>query len=143
MKRKFRQKKSLREIESRINYSGERSPYWDFLSSHQRFDAEGQMQEDSIANPDVLSEEDTLFKNDSRMKEEKDLKLRVIQEVIPTLSPQQKLVLQLCGFNGATLKEAAKELKIKIPTVQVFLNRIREKILKRYTELKKQLEGGI
>jgi len=124
-------KKSIREIQTNINYSGERSPYWDFLSSHQHLDADGQMQEDSVANPDMLSENDCTFKKS--FDEEKEFRIQIVKEIIPMLSTQQQKLLNLCGVEGLSLKDAAKKLNITSSTAQVFLQRARGKILRYYT----------
>lgn len=140
MKKKFRQKKSLREIETKKNYNGEASPYWEFMEKkaqkHQTY--EGSPTEDSLANPDVLSEDDHLYHRP--LSEDGEFKFNFIREMMKELSPQQQTVLQLCGFDGLTLKEAAKEMGLKIPTVQVFLDRARELIQKRYKEALKNEE---
>lgn len=141
MKKKFRQKKSLREIETKKNYSGEASPYWEFMEKRAQASQvdEGSPIEDSIANPDVLSEDDHLYHRP--LSEDGEFKFNLIREVMKELSPQQQIVLQLCGFDGLTLKEAAKEMGLKIPTVQVFLDRAREQIQRRYNERIQQEES--
>jgi len=136
MKRKFRQKKSIREIPAYKSFSGEASPYWDHAKNHQRFDHDGQLKEDSIANPDVLSEQDNVF--NLYEDENKPIKLQAIREGVCLLSSQQKQILQYCGIKGWTLKKTGQKLGLTIPTVQSYLNIVREKIQKRYIEL---LEG--
>ncbi len=137
MKKKYNQKKSIREIDARKSFSGEASPYWDFANSHLIFD-NGQIREDSIANPDVLSETDNVF--DLYSDENKSLKLQAISETIELLSPQQRKVLQCCGFKNWTLKQTGKHLGLTISTVQSYLNLVREKVEKRFVELLEEQE---
>ncbi len=129
-------RKGIREIETKTNYSGERSPYWEFLSNHQRFDADGQLQEDAIANPDTLSEDDHIYHQP--LNDEGEFKFKAVREIISTLSPQQQRLLNLCGMEGQSIKDAAKELGIKPSTAQVFLQRAREKIIRHYQKRKAQ-----
>lgn len=138
MKKKFSQKKSIREIDARKSFSGEASPYWDHTINHQRLDRDGQLQEDSIANPDVLLEQDNVF--NLYEDENKPIKLQAIKEGMDLLSPQQKQVLQYCGLKGWTLKKTGHKLKLTIPTVQSYLDIVREKINKRYIELLEEQE---
>ncbi len=133
MKRKYSQKKSIREITTRKKYNGEASPYWDFTNNHKRFDTDNQVREDSIANPDMLSEDDNIFK--SFTDENRSLKLQAINEIVLNLSPRQRQVFNLCVVKRWTLKKTGYMLYLTIPTVQSYLNLVREKTKKRYLEL--------
>lgn len=140
MKKQYRQKKSLREIETKKKYNGEASPYWDFMNkvSNKRTNGDGLPEEDSIANPDVLSEDDHIYHRP--LTEEGELQFQAVRETVSELSPQQQRVLQLCGFDGLTMREAAKELGISIPTVQDYLQTAREKIKAKYFRMKTEAD---
>lgn len=132
-----RDKKPIREIEIRGNFSGERSPYWEFVKAHQFADEDGQVREEAIANPDVLSEDDNVFRSPVD-PEERAFKLKVVQEIIPTLSKQQQKLLILCGPRGKSIDKAAQELHITKRTAQVFLERAREKLIRGYQSRRAQ-----
>jgi len=134
MKKAKRLKKRIHEIETKDLYRGERSPYWDFVKEHQKSDADGNILESPFANPDVLSEDDHMYHRP--LSEEGELQFQIIRDTLAELSPQQQRVLQLCGFDGCTLKEAAKELNISIATVQTLLARAKEKIIRNYRRSK-------
>lgn len=130
IKHEPRKRKPIREIETRKNFSGEQSPYWDFIANHQRQTDEGNPIEDTLANPDMLSEDEGL--HNRPLSEEGELRLRVINETIKDLSPQQQKVIELCGFNGMSLNEAAVQLGVKKATVQALLARAKQKIMRSY-----------
>lgn len=130
MKKQKKIRKRIDEIQTRDKYSGEKSPYWDFMREHQRHDEDGTIVEDVFANPDMLSEDDRMYH--PRLNAESEFKLRVIQRALKDLSPQQRQVLQLCGIEGMDLESAAKQLKLKVGTVQYYLEEAQSKILKRY-----------
>lgn len=139
MKKPYRQKKSIREIETKKKFNGESSPYREFMDKKvqtKQNDDSGPI-EDAIANPDVLSEDDHLYHRP--LTEEGELQFQAVRETIAELSPQQRRVLQLCGFDGLTMREAAKELGLKIPTVQDYLQSARERIKVKYLQMKKDL----
>ena len=138
MKQKFRQKISLREINTNVNYSGERSPYWDFMLRQVHAEEDHEIKENVYANPDVLSEDEHLYHRP--LSEEGEIKFQLIRTMIEELTPQQQKVLQLCGFEGLTQKQAAKELGITQPTVNEILQTIQRRIRIRYEEIKKSHE---
>lgn len=132
MKKQRGRKKSIKEIETKKNYSGEASPYWeDVMRRAQRDAGDGtHIAEDPIANPDVLSEDDHMYHRP--LDPEGEFKFKVIREIVPTLSPQQQRLLHMCGMEGQTVKDAAKKLGITPSTAQVFLQRARETITRIY-----------
>ena len=130
MKKQPKFRKRIKEIETKDMYSGERSPYWDWIGSHQRPDEEGQVREDPFANPDVLSEDDHMYHKP--LSPENELKFQVIRQAMAVLSPQQRQVLQLCGVEGMTLKEAASTLGIGLTSVQEHLEQAKAKIIRIY-----------
>lgn len=134
IKREPSKRKPIREVKVNRNYSGEASAYWDFLGAVQHPNEEGMPAEDVLANPDVLSDENTLFGRE--LTEEGELRLEAIREAWASLSPQQKKAVELCGLNGCTAKVAAEQLGIKETTVKDCLKRAREKIKRTYNRLK-------
>lgn len=128
--------KSIKEINTTKKYNGESSPYWDFIARKGSHGEDGELVEHTLANPDNLSSDNNLY--DRAMSEEGELRLRIIKETMDSLSPQQQKVLRLCGFEGLTMKAAANQLGIKLATVQVLLQRAREKIKQKYDREKKR-----
>jgi hypothetical protein len=74
MKKQKKIRRRIKEIQTKDVYSGERSPYWEFAQAHQRTEEDGTVTEDVFANPDMLSEDDTVFH--PRMTAEGEFKLR-------------------------------------------------------------------
>ncbi len=133
MKKKYSPKKSIREIDARKSFSGEASPYWDHAVRHQKFVDDGRLNEDSIANPDVLSEQDNVF--NLYEDEYKSIKLRAIGETLKTLSPRERQVYTYVALEGWTFKKTANKLGLTVPTVQSYLDHLRAKIKRHYAEL--------
>jgi len=137
MKKQRYQKKSIREIETKKNYNGEASPYRDFMNAQQSYLTDGEVEENALANPDMLSEDDNIFRRP--LSDLGKFQLEVIQEAVKDLSPQQQRVLYLCGQLGKSQTEAAKELGIDKSAVCKLLQRIQRIIRNRYqSELEKE-----
>lgn len=130
MSHRKRYKKSLRETESRRQYSGEASPYWEFMQNHAPTSADGQPEENIFANPDLLGEDEHIYHRPLTQRGE--FQFQVIRDALKDLSPQQQRVLQLHGFEGWTMKAVADELGISVSTVAVFLNRARKALHQAY-----------
>ncbi len=124
IKREPNKRKPIREVDGRKDYSGEASPYWDFINNHQRLTDEGNPVEDTLANPDVLSEDESLYTRP--ISEDGERQLEAIRET--ELSPQQQKVVHLCGELGYTLEMAARVLNIEVRTVRTLLKRAVTKI---------------
>lgn len=123
-------KKNIRELDTGKSHSGESSPYWNFLNTSQRTDAEGKPEESVFSNPDLMSEDDCLYHRP--LSEAGEVQLQVIREVFKDLSPHQQKVLYLCGQLGKTQQEAAKELSISRQAVNEALQRVRKRIQAHY-----------
>lgn len=132
MSHRKRQKKSVREVESRRHYSGEASPYWEFMQNHAPTSSDGQPEENIFANPDLLGEDEHIYHRP--LTERGEFQFQVIRNALKDLSPQQQRVLQLHGFEGWTLKEVARELGISPSTVETFLHRARKALKRAYYE---------
>lgn len=133
-KKQLKKRKPITEIDARKDYSGEASPYWDHLENNQRITEEGNPEEDAIANPDVLSEDDTLYARP--ISEEGQIRLQAIHETLPHFSAQQKSILHLCADLGWTEGRAADSLGITRSAVHSQMIRMREKIKRQYDRLK-------
>lgn len=129
-KLEVKKSKSVKERLTKKNYSGEASPYWDFLAQTRHKNESGELTEHVLANPDVLSEEESLYNRP--LGDDDELRLRVVKEAITKLSSQQQRALQLCGFEGLTLREAAVEMGVSLATVQVLLRRAKKMIQRMY-----------
>lgn len=139
MKRSKR--KITRVITTRKSYSGEQSPYWDFLQKTQLSDAKtgsGEFSEPVEANPDALPEDATLWSRE--LSDEAQFRLDIIQEGMALLSEQQRRIVYYCGIKGMSLEKVAKKLGIQKGTAQKLLERARTKIEKLYKSRKTQLE---
>jgi len=135
MKRKLG-KKSIGSLQTRKDYKGEGSPYWDFIKDRHRRDnrdVTGEFLEDVFANPDLLAEDEGI--QFDRRDEHTKLKLQAIYEAIERLSPQQRNVLELCGLQGMTLGRAAEALGVEVSTIQTHLEGAKQKIKSRYLKL--------
>lgn len=132
MSHRKQQRKSIRELDSRKSYSGEASPYWEFMQNHAPTSADGQPEENIFANPDLLGEDEHLYHRP--LTERGEFQFQVIRKALKDLSPQQQRVLQLHGFEGRTLREVSLQLGISISTVQVFLERARKALRRAYRE---------
>jgi RNA polymerase sigma factor (sigma-70 family) len=130
IKREPNKRKPIREIQTRKNFSGEASPYWDHIMNRQRQTDEGNPVEDTLANPDVLSETETL--HGRPLTERGELQYEVLQEVLPTLTDRQREAIRLCGLEGLAEEKAASILGIKRRTLRTMLTRIRAKIKRVY-----------
>ena len=126
-------KKSIREIDTNKTHSGESSPYWNFLNTNQHADEDGRPEENVFSNPDLMSEDDSLYHRP--LSEDGAFQLEVVQEVTKELSKTQQRVLYLCGQLGRTQQEAARELGISHQAVNEVLQRVRRRIQTRYNEL--------
>lgn len=124
-----KKRKPIDEITTKKKYSGEASPYWDFIKGRQR-QSEGNPVEESIANPDVLAETDSLYNRP--LTEVGNIQLEAIQEALPKLSQRQQDVLKLRGFEGYTEEETAMHLEISRLAVRNHLQRARNTINKIY-----------
>lgn len=138
-------KKRIHEVETTKNYSGEASPYWDFMLNDSRGQGEGldDRQEDALANPDVLSEDAAL--TNRPLSEVGKLMLQAIQEAMIDLTPQQQSIIRLMHEGVWSEKEGqllyteqaiAQTLGIARQTVNTILTRVKTKIRRKYEILK-------
>lgn len=127
-------RKPIREFKTKKNYSGEASPYWDFMLSHQPSYHDGDPKEDLLANPDSLSDEETLYNRP--LSDDGDLRIEAVQQTLPKLSPQQRRLVELCGVEGYAVKIAAEMMGISNSTAHTLLDRARKTIRRKYNNLK-------
>lgn len=141
MKRKYepQKRKPISEKVTKKNYSGEKSPYWDFVNNrtsklnHTPSDSQVRVIEDALANPDILSDDFAMYRRS--LTECGELQLEAIETVLPTLTEQQQKAIELCGKNGHTEEMAATILGIKRRTLRTILARVRVKIKREYDRL--------
>lgn len=138
-------KKRIHEISTDKNYSGEASPYWDHMLNDSRGQGEGMddKQEDAFANPDVMSEENTV--TNRPLTEVGKLMMQAVQEAMVDLTPQQQTIVRLMhegvwsekdGQLLYTEQAIAESLGIARQTVNTILTRVKTKIRRRYEILK-------
>jgi RNA polymerase sigma factor (sigma-70 family) len=134
-KREPQKRKPIKEVDAKKNYSGEASPYWDFIADSQdQSSKENKINEDPLANPDVYSEEETLYARP--LSADGEIRLQAIQETLADLTERQREILHLCGNLGLTEEAAAERLKITRDNVHMQLVRARAKVQQRYDKLK-------
>ncbi len=111
----------LKDVQANANYSGERSPHWDWTGKQSNLSQDGQANEHIRANADSLSDEH----DDYQERREKYGKL--IVEVYATLSPQERQVFKLLQSSLGE-KGIGEELGITRSSIQT----IRKRIIKKF-----------
>lgn len=115
----------LRDVKERKDYSlGEASPYRNWLERRGDYKQEHDANEPPQANPDSLSEENSIYYQAPC----EDPRLEIIQAVEQTLTEKQRQILRMCGNEGRTIESTAHILGISRGAVQTTLDRIREKV---------------
>lgn len=134
-----RKRKPIREINTGKNHSGEQSPYWNFMAAitqkHSQGDGTNDIMEDPLANPDSLSEEDSLYNRP--LTEVGKLQKQAVEETIEKLSARERTVFDLCADQNVTLEAAAEQMGVTLATVQTLLTRVRNKMKRRFEQLLK------
>ena len=133
-----KESKRIKEVQSRRDYSTERSPYWDFMAAKQTQNGDSQSYEEATSNPDVLSEQDNLFKPRYATTDEYKFKIETIKAIIPKLSKMQQRLLSLCGMQDQSLADAARKLNISKGVAQEYLDEARKKIIRYYNTKRAQ-----
>ena len=128
----------VRVIQTKDQYKGERSPYWDWVQNHSSIEGDMGSAEHPNANPDVLSEDDNLYHRP--LSERGELQLEIIQETAKLLTDTQKRVLYFCGQMGLSYEETAKRLGVSPQAVGQTLRRVQRIIQENYQKAKKETE---
>lgn len=115
--------------ESKLEYDGERSPYWDWVQRHSQKNEDGLYEELPQANPDVLSSDPEYWNVD---EEENEENRKVFIEKFSTLfnrltRQQRKVMFAIDQYK--TEAKAAKALGISQPVVSKTLKIVRKKLL--------------
>lgn len=134
---KLSKKKGFREFKTRP--CGEGSPYWNWLQTHGKVNPEGELIEFAESNPDVLSEDQHLYK--SRLSETERDRLDAIHEAWNKLSKRERMVLSLCGNEGKSIEEASSILGISRESIKTYLFRASKKVEKVYKSLCHHYDG--
>lgn len=137
-KRKRTKGKNIDEIDTKKHYSGEASPYWEHLTNQGWQNDKGQLLEEPLANPDVLSEEASPYFRPKT--EEQELYSEILQDVIATLTPLQQQALTLCEAEDYTEDKAALSLGITRRAFRTIVARIRKTIERKYIQRKKSAQ---
>lgn len=133
----------------KIQKSQEGSAYWHYVANKGSYMQDGDMKEDADANPDQLSEDDTLIKKaELSEQDEEDLasyyKL-VNAGILKRLAPRQREVWKLRFFRWCSEDEIATKLGISLSAVRSHLARAAVKIkeeIERQQERKQRLDGN-
>lgn len=109
-----------RVIETGKNYSGEKSPYWDWVANHaESSGSSNEFMEPAQANPDRISSDNfTPFTQESGIS---------VGDISRKLSGQQKKVFEMYVQEGKSEEDISKVLRLSVNTVRTYLRRIREK----------------
>lgn len=106
---------------TRTEYSGERSPYWDWIEQHVPNNQEGEYEEPLEANADVTGYEE----NTEKRREHR----RLITQGFASLSKRERQVFRGL-MEGLTEEEIARELDVS----QQMISKCRKKIRKKFEE---------
>lgn len=126
--------KTSKRIKEKFNRKyeniGEKSPYRDYLENNEK--QTGLIDngdEPAEANPDVLAESDGLwFVSSDDLSEADETKLAAIKSLWASLTPTQREILHLVGYEGKTFENAAAILGVKKGTIQKTVERIRYRV---------------
>lgn len=129
--------KNIDEIETSQSYSGERSPYWDFLQNQSRQNAKGGLLEDREGNLDVLPESASPW--NFEMTDEAELRLSVIRDVETGLTSVQRRVLDLSIQENMTTEKVAAQLNMTRLAVRTIIGRINKEVVRKL-EARRQSE---
>jgi DNA-directed RNA polymerase specialized sigma24 family protein len=116
MAKKIVKTQKLKEIESHIQFSGEQSPYWDWVRDNHT-DSENK-HEHYQANPDGLAEDRAFFAN-SELTEAQEIMGRAISQ----LEGRPKEAYLLTMREGKSFAEAAAILKVSKAAIQIYRQR--------------------
>jgi DNA-binding CsgD family transcriptional regulator len=103
-------------------YTGESSPYWEWVSHHAEQNEDGEFKELSQANPDVLEDYDVY-------EQKRHYYHQVIEEGYVVLSPREKQVFNMLA-SGHSEDKIAERLNIKRTSVKDYRERIKNKFFK-------------
>lgn len=132
-RRTNKQRSSVKEIKGKKDYAGtEASPYREFLGDKGDYNQEHDAYEPPEANPDVLPESASLWYQDPAVLD--DPRLAVVKKEWGNLTMRQRDILQLCGYEGRTIENAAVKLGISKGTVQKTLERLRHKFVRLFMQ---------
>lgn len=120
-----------RVIRTRKKYSGESSPYWDWINNEANKNAGGKgrqfrdnVNETPLANPDVMAESEGLkYQTDEATREIAEL----IREAMTELSPQERRAVELMA-EGKSFRDAAKKMNANLSTFRNYIMRARKKV---------------
>lgn len=119
-------KSRIKDKETKDIYSGEASPYREWLDDKGDYNQDHEALEPKEANPDILGESEGLYYLRTDLNEEQ---MEQFKKALPLLSDKQKLVLQMVGYEGKTLENTAAILGISKGNVADLLNRARKIII--------------
>jgi len=115
-----------REVTGKKKYSGESSPYWGFLTNHNRANVHREQDQDQseypTANPDVLAADEEQGPPDFDTRE---AMRKVLEQA--RFSRQEKAVLNCLGLQGFTEEKTAETLGISRRAVRICLARAQKK----------------
>lgn len=139
MKQNFkpRKRKNIREVDAKKSYSGEASPYWEFMAATTEKRTHGDdIIEHPLANPDVLDSSASLYERP--LTELGELQMEAVRQTVDRLSPQELRVYELLLRDGKTQEKTAELLGTTRRNVREALSRVSAKIKKTFEILSLQ-----
>lgn len=115
-------KSTTKVVIKRNKYSGEVSPYRDWLDEKGDYNQEHEAEEPIEANPDRLTENDSLYTHEVFLDPEQ---VQAVERAWPYLTKKQQQVLEMVGLEGKTLENAGAILGITKQGVFKILNKTR------------------
>lgn len=130
-----------RTSRTRPGKGADSSPYWDWVRRHTRGqhepgDSQVQFIEPPQANPDVLDDTAAMYPEAS---DDVVFKADLIREAVAMLTPKERKAIKLLE-QDMTFEKAAKKMRVKVGTFQVYVERARKKV---QDYVLKNADGGI
>jgi DNA-binding CsgD family transcriptional regulator len=122
----------VRDTVTRKKYSGEGSPYWDFVNQRQAHQEADHLTESDLANPDMLPEIERDADEEHAAKLRARLRLTVLREVMLEATPRQQEIIAC--LREHTEEEAAQKLGIARWTVRTTMESIAVRVVDLYNK---------
>ena len=126
-----KRKSIVKDKQYKKDYSGESSPYDDYMKSivciKNGHHGVKEYSEQKEANPDVLSEMDSLYAHEVYLDPEQ---VEMVEKTWPLLTSKQQQALTLVGLEGKTFENAAAIMGVARSNVFQLVDRAR-KIIKK------------
>lgn len=131
---KISKKKGFREISCRP--CGESSPYWNWVSKwNENRKHPDEVIEPCEGNPDVLPESAHIYT--PRLSGRDHDRLDAANMAWGKLSDRERAVLELCGYEGKSIEDASRILRLSRESIKTYIHRASKKIQKELKRIAK------